>query len=79
MPILEVQNIEKSFGPTKVLQDISFSLGTPWIPLDVYQDFMYETFKTAGYNRNGRYAVELEFPSSVVPTLFQAKVQKSPP
>ena len=25
------------------------------------QDFMYETFKTAGYNRNGRYAVELEF------------------
>ena len=42
-------------------QDISFSLGTPWIPLDVYQDFMYETFKTAGYNRNGRYAVELEF------------------
>ena len=26
MPILEVQNIEKSFGPTKVLQDISFSL-----------------------------------------------------
>lgn len=42
-------------------QDISFSLGTPWIPLDVYQDFMYETFKTADYNQSGRYAVELEF------------------
>lgn len=42
-------------------QDISFSLGTPWIPLDVYQDFMYETFNTADYNQSGRYAVELEF------------------
>ena len=42
-------------------QDISFSLGTPWIPLDVYQDFMYETFKTADYNQSGRYAVALEF------------------
>ena len=42
-------------------QDISFSLGTPWIPLDVYQDFMYETFKTADYNQSGRFAVALEF------------------
>lgn len=42
-------------------QDISFSLGTPWIPLDVYQDFMYETFQTMNYYRTGRYAVELEF------------------
>ena len=42
-------------------QDISFTLGTPWIPVDVYQDFMYETFKTADSNRIGRYAVALEF------------------
>lgn len=42
-------------------QDISFSLGTPWIPLDVYQDFMYETFKTADDNQTGRYAIALEF------------------
>lgn len=42
-------------------QDISFSLGTPWIPLDVYQDFMYETFKTAGNNQSGRSAIALEF------------------
>ena len=26
MPILEVKNIEKHFGSTKVLEDISFSL-----------------------------------------------------
>lgn len=42
-------------------QDISFSLGTPWIPLDVYQDFMYETFKTAGHNQRGRFAMALEY------------------
>ncbi len=42
-------------------QDISFTLGTPWIPLDVYEDFMYETFKTAKYNQSGRNAVALEF------------------
>ena len=42
-------------------QDISFSLGTPWIPLDVYQDFMYETFKTDSYYRSGRRTVALEF------------------
>lgn len=42
-------------------QDISFTLGTPWIPLDVYEDFMYETFKTAKYKQSGRNAVALEF------------------
>ena len=26
MPVLEVHNIEKHFGPTRVLEDISFSL-----------------------------------------------------
>ena len=43
------------------LQEISFSLGTPWIPLETYQDFMYETFKTQEGSRTGRYATELEF------------------
>ena len=42
-------------------QEISFSLGTPWIPLETYQDFMYETFKTQEGNRTGRHATELEF------------------
>ena len=42
-------------------QEIRFSLGTPWIPLEVYQDFMYETFKTRPSSKIGRYATALEF------------------
>lgn len=42
-------------------QEISFSLGTPWIPLETYQEFMYEVFKTQEGSRYGRYATELEF------------------
>ncbi len=42
-------------------QEISFSLGTPWIPLEVYQEFMYGLFKTQKGNRHGRHATELEF------------------
>ncbi len=42
-------------------QEISFSLGAPWIPLETYQEFMYEVFKTQEGSRYGRYATELEF------------------
>ncbi len=42
-------------------QEISFSLGSPWIPLEIYQTFMYETFKTQEGNKNGRFATQLEF------------------
>ena len=42
-------------------QEISFSLGTPWIPLETYQEFMYELFRTQEGNKKGRHATELEF------------------
>ncbi|MEG0944671.1 MAG: DEAD/DEAH box helicase family protein, partial [Angelakisella sp.] len=42
-------------------QEISFTLGTTWIPTDIYQQFMYDTFKTAKYNQSGRDAIALEF------------------
>ncbi|WP_242843376.1 DUF6908 domain-containing protein [Kineothrix alysoides] len=42
-------------------QEISFSLGTPWIPVEVYQDFMHEIFKTQAGNKFGRHATALEF------------------
>ncbi len=42
-------------------REISFSLGTPWIPLDTYEEFMYETFKTQEGSRSGRHATELEY------------------
>ncbi len=42
-------------------QEISFSLGTTWIPTEIYQEFMYEIFKTSEGNRTGPYATTLEF------------------
>ncbi len=58
------RNVEalRTVQPTPLTpQEISFSLGTPWIPLETYQDFMYETFKTQEGNKYGRLATELEF------------------
>ena len=58
------RNVEalKAVQPTPLTPDeISFSLGTPWIPVEVYQDFMYETFKTQEGNKTGRYATALEY------------------
>lgn len=33
--------------------EITVKLGTPWIRLEDYEKFMYETFETRGYNRRG--------------------------
>ncbi len=58
------RNVEalRTVQPTPLTpQEISFSLGTPWIPLETYQEFMYETFKTQEGNKYGRLATELEF------------------
>jgi len=42
-------------------EEISFSLGSTWIPEDVYEQFMYDTMKTMLYNRNGYHPIQLEF------------------
>lgn len=58
------RNVEalRAVQPTPLTpQEISFSLGTPWIPVEVYQEFMYEVFKTQQWNRTGLYATALEF------------------
>ncbi len=39
-------------------EEISFVLGSTWIPVKYYRDFMYEKFATAGYNRR---RIQLEF------------------
>lgn len=39
--------------------DISFVLGSTWIPVEYYQDFMYEKFCTRRYNRGN--VVHIEF------------------
>ena len=73
------RNVEalKLVQPTPLTpQEISFTLGSTWIPADVYQQFMYDTFKTMAYNQTGRYAIGVEFLITVVPTLSPIKVQK---
>jgi len=58
------RNVEalKLVQPTPLTpQEISFSLGTTWIPTEIYQQFMYETFKTSEYNHEGRNAIAIEF------------------
>ncbi|XCH80136.1 MAG: helicase-related protein [Candidatus Dehalobacter alkaniphilus] len=42
-------------------QDISFTLGSTWIPPEIYQQFMYDTFQTAPGNQEGRFGIFLEF------------------
>lgn len=42
-------------------QDISFTLGSTWIPPEIYQQFMYDTFQTAPGNQEGRFSIFLEF------------------
>ena len=42
-------------------QDISFQISSPWIPVEIYQQFMYETFETSNYRKEGRDAIRIEF------------------
>ncbi len=39
-------------------EDISFVLGSTWIPVRYYQDFMYEKFGTSSYNRENLIKIE---------------------
>ena len=40
-------------------EDISFVLGSTWIPVEYYQNFMYEKFGTSEYNREN--FIQIEF------------------
>lgn len=42
-------------------QDISFTLGSTWIPPESYQQFMYDTFQTSPGNQAGRFSISIEF------------------
>lgn len=58
-PELFSRNVEalKAVQPEPLTpKDISFRIGTKWIPLEYYQQFMHETFGTSD-----RYAVTLEY------------------
>ena len=58
------RNIEalKAVQPVPLTaQEISFSLGTPWIPVEIYQEFMYETFQTGQRTQWGSHKTTLEY------------------
>lgn len=58
------RNVEalKKVQPEPLTADqISFRLGSTWIPTEYIQDFMYEKFKTSSYNKTGRNAITVEF------------------
>ena len=42
-------------------QEISFTLGSTWIPVEFYQQFMYEKFQTYQYNKDGPTAITIEY------------------
>ncbi len=41
--------------------EISFTLGSTWIPVEIYQQFMHDTFKTQVHHKYGSGAIMLEF------------------
>ena len=58
------RNVEalREVQPTPLTpQEISFTLGSTWIPLEFYQQFMHEKFQTYKYNQFGAGAIEVEF------------------
>lgn len=55
------RNVEalRTVQPTPLTpEEISFSLGSTWIPEEVYEEFMYDTFQTMEYFRS---RIQLEF------------------
>jgi N12 class adenine-specific DNA methylase len=60
-------------------QDISFTLGSTWIPPEIYQQFMYDTFQTAPENQNGRFSIALEFSRYSGAYHISNKVRSVPP
>ncbi|WP_025731563.1 helicase-related protein [Heyndrickxia ginsengihumi] len=48
-----VQALEDVQPPRLLPGDIHFRIGSSWIPKKYYQEFMYETFETAAYNKFG--------------------------
>ncbi|MCL2253083.1 MAG: SNF2-related protein [Lachnospiraceae bacterium] len=52
--------------PVKLLpSDIDFRIGSPWIPIEYYRQFMYETFETPEYLKPNKYGssgrIELDY------------------
>lgn len=62
-PELFSRNVEAlaAVEPTPLLpSEIDFRIGSPWIPIEYYEGFMYETFGTAEY-RQGNNGIELKY------------------
>ena len=63
-PELFMRNVEalRKVQPVPLTpQEISFSLGSTWIPVEIYQQFMYEKFQTSRYRQNVPYGIAIEY------------------
>lgn len=50
-----IQALEKAMPEPVGPGEISLRLGATWVPPDIIRDFMYETFRTKGYNQGRKY------------------------
>lgn len=65
-PELFSRNVEalESVQPSPLLPgDISYRIGSPWVPKNYYETFMYELLETSNLGRNSSYGVSLEYAS----------------
>lgn len=64
-PELFTRNIEalKAVQPTPLKpSEIDFRIGSPWIPIDYYKEFMYKTFGTSRYlQHDDNYGITLKY------------------
>jgi len=45
--------------------DIHYRIGSPWIPIEYYQDFMYELFGTSEFYKSSNYGINIEYSSAL--------------
>ncbi|MEK5394109.1 SNF2-related protein [Margalitia sp. FSL K6-0131] len=63
-PNLFQRNVEalEDVQPPKLLPgDIHFRIGSPWIPKEYYQEFMYDLLGTSTFNKTSAYGIKLEY------------------
>lgn len=52
----------KEAQPERLLEgDIKFQIGSPWIPVSVYNDFMHELFQTPNYMKSGSGNLRIDY------------------
>lgn len=56
-----IEALENSLPEPLLAGDIKFQLGSPWIPVEDYNEFMYSLFETPRYHRVGEKPTKIDF------------------